>query len=338
LEDADFARPTILSGAPPFPDLQEDAAARAWRRLPSVRRTERPVVVSLRHADVAALTVANVDLEPCLFNGTHNLDRLRIEADAPFGSAPQGWRWTRRRVLAEERAWRARTGRGWEEPTWPQWFERPPALAPEQIDRIYRTLRKGREDSKDEPGAADFYYGEMEMRRHAARHFSPERWLLTLYWLVSGYALRAWRALAALAAALVLFAALCSYGGGFAPTAAPTTTARNTTSTNPAVTTGTTVPRGPTTTTRSTPTTASAPTTTASVPSTTATSSLPTTTTADTSFGGAVVYGARTIVGLARDPQPRLTRWGNILQILLRVLGPVLLGLAILSVRGRVKR
>jgi hypothetical protein len=28
---------------------------------------------------------------------------------------------------------------------------------------------QGREDAKDEPGAADFYYGEMEMRRHAGR-------------------------------------------------------------------------------------------------------------------------------------------------------------------------
>jgi hypothetical protein len=34
---------------------------------------------------------------------------------------------------------------------------------------LYRALRKGREDAKDEPGAADFHYGEMEMRRHA-RH------------------------------------------------------------------------------------------------------------------------------------------------------------------------
>jgi hypothetical protein len=91
------------------------------------------------------------------------------------------------------------------------------------------------------------------------------------------------------------------------------------------VPTATTAPRGPTTTTRP------APTTTTSAPTTT-------TVTADTSFGGAVVYGARTVIGLARDPQPRLTRWGDILQILLRILGPVLLGLAILSVRGRVKR
>jgi hypothetical protein len=32
-------------------------------------------------------------------------------------------------------------------------------------------LRKSREDSKDEPGGADFYFGEMEMRRIAARRF-----------------------------------------------------------------------------------------------------------------------------------------------------------------------
>ena len=38
--------------------------------------------------------------------------------------------------------------------------------APE-IAGIYRDLRKGLEDVKNEPGAADFYYGEMEMRRLA---------------------------------------------------------------------------------------------------------------------------------------------------------------------------
>ncbi|MFZ1177322.1 MAG: hypothetical protein WAO15_13855, partial [Mycobacterium sp.] len=34
---------------------------------------------------------------------------------------------------------------------------------------IYRDLRKGLEEAKNEPGAADFYYGEMEMRRLAGR-------------------------------------------------------------------------------------------------------------------------------------------------------------------------
>ncbi|WP_406102935.1 hypothetical protein [Streptomyces sp. NBC_01003] len=56
-------------------------------------------------------------------------------------------------------------------------------------------MRKAFEDGKDEPGAADFYYGEMEMRRHD-RISTPrgERGLLWGYWLLSGYGLRASRA------------------------------------------------------------------------------------------------------------------------------------------------
>lgn len=64
---------------------------------------------------------------------------------------------------------------------------------------LYRQMRKGLEDAKDEPGAADFYYGEMEMRRHDVGGTS--RWvrrLLWLYWAVSGYGLRPSRAIASL--------------------------------------------------------------------------------------------------------------------------------------------
>jgi hypothetical protein len=39
-----------------------------------------------------------------------------------------------------------------------------PRLVLFDIAGLYRALRKGREDARDEPGAADFYYGEMEMR------------------------------------------------------------------------------------------------------------------------------------------------------------------------------
>src|SRR6266849_10072805 len=98
----------------------------------------------------------------------------------------------------------------------PEWAgsEKPAVLNPGAIAGLYRALRKGREDAKDEPGAADFYYGEMEMRRHA--HGQPDgsdgargrvdRGVLTAYWLVSGYGLRAWRALAWLAGITVAFA------------------------------------------------------------------------------------------------------------------------------------
>ena len=75
----------------------------------------------------------------------------------------------------------------------------PAALAP-----VYRQLRKSFEDGKHEPGAADFYYGEMEMRRHADDIPRGERSLLTIYWALSGYGLRATRALGWLLAAMTL--------------------------------------------------------------------------------------------------------------------------------------
>jgi hypothetical protein len=64
-----------------------------------------------------------------------------------------------------------------------------PQLQPERLAALYRQLRKAQEDAKNEPGAADFYYGEMEMRRHATTAHPGERVLLFLYWLTSGYGL-----------------------------------------------------------------------------------------------------------------------------------------------------
>jgi hypothetical protein len=78
-------------------------------------------------------------------------------------------------------------------------------------------LRKSREDRKNEPGAADFYYGEMEMRRHSARFW--DRFIITLYWALSGYGLRASRALGALLAlAAITVALLVTCGLATAPT------------------------------------------------------------------------------------------------------------------------
>jgi hypothetical protein len=366
LDDADLAAPSILTGVPPFTDIDEEPFAKIWARLPPRQvRDGRPRLLSLRRADVAGLTVANVDLRACRFLGAHNLDKLRIEGDAIFGYTPRPWRWTTRQTLAEEHHWRnsrntaqagnSRPGRDW----YPTHYRPPQWLAVEivtsaQVAGLYRALRKGREDNKDEPGAADFYYGEMEMRRNARHeqarqeglqsHWGTwaaarvEHGILWLYWLVSGYALRAWRALAAFAVLLVLFAALCTYGGGFASTsgtkggAATSTTA---TSISPSPTQAQTSASGPVATRSTTSTSISG----SQTPPATMSASVTTTSTPpDTSFGGALVYGARTVIGLGRDPQPPLSRWGDVLQILLRLIGPVLLGLAIFSIRGRVKR
>jgi hypothetical protein len=81
-------------------------------------------------------------------------------------------------------------------------------LTPDRLAELYRALRKAQEDSKNEPGAADFYYGEMEMRRLDRLTPWAERVILWLYWLVSGYGLRGLRALAWLVTAVVGLAGL----------------------------------------------------------------------------------------------------------------------------------
>ncbi|MEU5757106.1 pentapeptide repeat-containing protein [Streptomyces sp. NPDC047829] len=167
-------------------------------------------VVSLRGVDAAHLVLADLDLSGCLFAGTVHLDQIRLEGACTFDAAPsvlywRRWppvRFTARRVLAEEHHWRASrpgTVRGWNVAVLGAGRAGPLQLAP-----VYRALRKAFEDAKHEPGAADFYYGEMEMRRHADDIPRSERGLLTAYWALSGYGLRASRALAWLGAAMLL--------------------------------------------------------------------------------------------------------------------------------------
>ena len=90
LDDADLAAPSILSGAPPFHDLDEQLVSENLTRQPATSGHDRarPRLLSLRRADVAGLTVSNVDLRACRFLGAHNLDKLRIEGEGTFGSTP----------------------------------------------------------------------------------------------------------------------------------------------------------------------------------------------------------------------------------------------------------
>lgn len=170
----------------------------------------RVQIESLRGVDAAHLVLADTDLTTCRFAGTVHLDQLRLEGLYPLDTAPTGlrWhglrlvRWTPRRVLAEEHHWRASRHQGaadWTAAPTGEEVLTPAALAP-----VYRQLRKAFEDGKHEPGAADFYYGEMEMRRHAHDIPGSERFLLTVYWALSGYGLRASRALLWLLAAMTV--------------------------------------------------------------------------------------------------------------------------------------
>ncbi|MFB7601149.1 pentapeptide repeat-containing protein [Streptomyces sp. NPDC056160] len=181
-------------------------------------------VASVQGVDAAHLVLTDTDLSDCLFAGAFHLDQLRLEGRCAFAPVPAGWhrhglrpvRWTRRRTLAEEHHWRAQgAGQPAVAPGLPPspgvWRTGPhhpdPDLTPdpEDVAATYRQLRKAFEDSKNEPGAADFYYGEMEMRRHDRTGTPPgERGLLHGYWLLSGYGLRASRALGWLAAAMLV--------------------------------------------------------------------------------------------------------------------------------------
>ncbi|MGC9540184.1 pentapeptide repeat-containing protein [Streptomyces sp. UG1] len=185
---------------------------------------DRMRLTSVQGVDAAHLVLTDIDLTVCLFSGAFHLDQLRLEGRTVFAQTPTGWhrrgmrlaRWTRRRTLAEEHHWRAQTAdqsappssqilspRDWR--TGPHHPDPDLTPDPEDVAALYRQLRKAFEDGKNEPGAADFYYGEMEMRRHD-RTGTPigERVLLWAYWLLSGYGLRASRALGWLAASMLI--------------------------------------------------------------------------------------------------------------------------------------
>jgi uncharacterized protein YjbI with pentapeptide repeats len=273
-----------------------------------------PSVMSLRGARIVDLALSGIDLRACLFRGAHGLANLRLEqvllAEPPDRWTKEGrWpfpvRWTRRVAIAEEHWWRAKWF-GWDKPKRQgSSREDPPTPTPHQIAAIYRSLRKGQEERKDEPGAADFYYGEMEMRRHSEykdddralssdppymapslerwaeydntrRTPLPEKLVLWLYWLVSGYGLRASRALVALAITIAVGAILLGLFG-FDEGEHPES--------------------------------------------------------------GAVLFAVESSLSLLRAPETNpLTDGGEVVAIALRLLGPLFFGLALLSLRGRVRR
>jgi Pentapeptide repeats (9 copies) len=277
LDESDFGGPGILAAALPFKPLDESKLA---QRLPP-GRGQRPRLLSVRGANVADLVVSGLDLRACRFFGAHNLDRLRIEGDSLLARAPRGA--SRRRVIAEEQEWRARRKRRLPEWAAPEFglagdgVEKPRQLAPDAIASIYRALHRGRQSNGDAPGAADFYFGEMEMRRLDRSSQRAERAILWLYWLVSGYALRSLRALTALVVTIVVFAVLFRYVG-FEPRVG---------------------------------------------------------------LMRALLFSAESTSSLFRIPDTKgtvLTEAGEVLQIALRLLGPLFFGLALLSLRGRVRR
>jgi uncharacterized protein YjbI with pentapeptide repeats len=298
LEDAVFDRPSTLAFLSSW-DGPSEAALRCYQEegepgaVALRRRRDRtparprgmPRLVSLSGADVGDLTLADIDLSSCVFESALRLDGMRLATVCPFDAAPSGqrftgrsfpllWVWTKRMTIREERRWRASTPKrdGWADDSVTECVVRArlPGEA-ERLAKIYRALRKGREDEGNAPGAGDFYYGEMEMRRRG-QGSRAERMLISAYWLVSGYGLRASRSLAALAITVAAFTvALYLFG---------------------------LKSRG---------------------------------------VGTALLQAVEAATLRSGDSEV-LTEGGKALQVALRLLGPLLFGLALFSLRGRVKR
>jgi uncharacterized protein YjbI with pentapeptide repeats len=248
----------------------------------SGRRDQLLRVASLAGATLQGpVALQRVDLRGCGLGGASGLDKLVI-ASAEFNDRPQRLA-SPRRVIRDELGWRVFAplhvrpaivagGRRWQ-------GHRDAALT---IARYYRELRKAYEDAKDEPGAADFYYGEMEMRKFSDRR--PVRMLIWLYWLVSGYGLRPLRSIAVLAAVL-LGAALVMTPGQVADDGGYVLGAKD----------------------------------------------------ARPGFGDALLDLAQVTVSL--NPEGAgFSALGDALRVAVRILGPLLLGLTALALRGRVKR
>lgn len=310
-------------------DVIADAARRFDEQRASAGTDQMlciPVLVSLADVDVSGLVVIDVDMAHCRFAGSYHLDQLRMEGRCRFGYPPRNrrWapsRWTRRQVLAEERSWRQWPTEGAETEA-VAWFDRPSTgelperpLTAERIAALYRALRKALEDVKNEPAAADFYYGEMEMRRHAKTTTAPERAILWLYWLVSGYGLRALRSLLVLGV-LGVIVTTALVGWGLAATGPP----------EHLVGVVTTTPHHP-----------------ARIDAmlyagTTTILKLPPAKHRWTAERTRIALEITTESVVFRSTSEPLTTTGVWSTVVARILGPILLALAVLSIRNRVKR
>jgi len=318
LRDAVFEYPVVVAARPdpfplPFPGTGRSLPETLLSGLePGVR------LASVGGVDAAHLALHDIDLSGCRFAGAVHLDQLRVDGWCTFAATPTGWsrrfpwRWSRRTTLAEEHHWRVRTARhpalarGWTDPP-----PDAPALKPAAVAALYRQVRKSLEDGKNEPDAADFYYGECEMRRHDATRPWGERALLTLYWAVSGYGLRATRALAWLGAAMTVTLAVMVLWGLPADDPKPTTTGRQVAAGQEVVlTTDTPDPANPTG---------------------------PLTERVTTErFEKSLRVVINSVI--FRSSGQDLTTTGTYTEMASRLVEPVLLGLAVLAVRSRVKR
>ncbi|MGW3747250.1 pentapeptide repeat-containing protein [Streptomyces sp. NPDC005146] len=194
------------------------------QQIPADSICDLPSISTFRGADLSNVTLVDIDLSKCHFFESHNLDKVIMDGDVRFASTPAKritWKnplrsrfWATRKVVVEEQRWRAgiNGSRDWPMPRRDPSMRKP--MGAESVANVYRSLRRAQEESKNQPGAADFYYGEMEMRRHAKTLPVSERFIISLYWVFSGYGLRASRSIFSLVL-LIIATSWLAYTFGF---------------------------------------------------------------------------------------------------------------------------
>lgn len=282
---------SVDGSVPPGESLQVTAGAEFGSARDAAFQAHalpQPRLLSVRYASVGQLTIIDVNLFSCRFEGAQSLDAMIIEGTGLFEVVPRTvyrvfslklhvQMRARRQIIAEETIWRRGHRRSILAGRQPETGLKAASGTVEasRIAALYRALRKSRELLKDEPGAADFYYGEMEMRRHSSRTRFSERFILFLYWITAGYGLRGSRSIICLVV-LALAATVTLQIAGFVGRSPPVVR---------------------------------------------------------------IALAATAMIGRIPFPNiPPYTSLGEAIRITLGLIGPVLLGLLLLSVRNRLKR
>jgi uncharacterized protein YjbI with pentapeptide repeats len=205
---------SVISGPLSITNHRVPFKSSAGEQFQPKNAVEKSQLLSINGVDCTHLVLTALDLTECRFVGAINLERIKIEGSTTFDSTPAGWhrrhfrvtKWSHRRTITEEHYWRSLpTNNGPSSAGWKSGEADPSRYLTANSDHLasaYRSLRKALEDRGDAPGSADFYYGEMEMRRHSRSNPRGERAVLWFYWLLSGYGLRASRALSWLMVAM----------------------------------------------------------------------------------------------------------------------------------------
>lgn len=144
---------------------------------------------SIKGCSLVNLEMNGLDLSQCEFATAYDIDGVRLTGNNHFLRSPDDD--GPRDVLYDEVLLRAHSSDG---ESWAAMLnDRKSESAAQEaigVEAAYRSIRHALECSGNAPGANEFYFGEMEMRRIGSHTPRSTKLLITLYKFVCGYATR----------------------------------------------------------------------------------------------------------------------------------------------------